>query len=392
MYGVASFEKKMTPLEVASGVQDFEAALHDLALHPPGKSDTLVAFSAAALHDLHDESFPQFKQLVEDFVRGRTDMVAPYKVQLFWRAFQYLLLERTADKEYPAAYNNSLTWQIAFRTILIDPPDRLNPEGWSLMEMLDVNNNQTNEPRRYAGVKLAIAAHANALPDAPSLVDAGCSAGLGQIQIGENIPFHGIHIEAEQNIRKLLRARLIGTMAISNNIGFDKIVGIDPKWVEACSYYPSELEDTQLNHSKHKFRQFLYQRREDFVRLHGDLTEGPGSLDDILVRNQGQQYDVAAALTSLYEIPKDQICIAAKALESLTDKLVVVQDFADIDPTDSTKLIFAEDIYGPASKYRLFSKLISDGEEAWTHLGTWSSGRCARFRPTAALIDKCLNQ
>lgn len=392
MYGLAGFDKHLTDSEAAADMQDFETALHELADHPPGNSQALVSFSAAAVNALHDENFPEFRQLTDGFIRGRVDMVAPYKVQLFWRAFQYVLLERTHDALYPAAYGNELTWQMAFRTILTDRPGKMNPEGWALKEMLDVNNNQTNEPRRYAGIKLAIAAYARELPAAPSLVDAGCSAGLGQIQIGENIPFRGIQLEAGLEVRKLLRDRLMAKLAISNNIGFDKVVGIDPKWVEACSYYPSELEDTKLNQSKRRFREFLYRRRRNFVRLHGDLTEGPDSLDDIIDRNQGQPYDVATALTSLYEIPKDQLAVATDSLESLSGKLVVVQDFAEIDKHDPTKLVFAEDIYAPDSKYQLFSKLKANGDDHWTHLGTWSSGRCARFKPTDALIERCLTQ
>lgn len=388
-FGLPGFERTLTDGEVIDEINQFEQALIDLGDHPPGNSEALIAFSQAALSDLHNTEFPEFSAVVAGFIRDRPEMVAPYKVQLFWRTFQYTLINRQADVQYPQAYKQPRAWHAAFRDILVDPPDRMNYEGWTLRELLATNNNQTNEPRRYAGVKLAIAAHAQKLPESLSIVDAGCSVGLGQIQIGENIPFTGIAIEADKDTRKLLREKLLARLSITNNVGFDQVIGIDPKWVEANSFYPSELEENKYNNSKKHFRDFLYRRRADFIREHADLTEGQICTKDVLARNNGQAYDVAMALTSLYEIPKDKLGGAVDTLQSLTNKLVVVQDFANINPADPTKLEFAVDLYAPETKYRMFTKLVGE-EDQWTHLGTWNSGRCTRFRPTAALIEKCL--
>ena len=391
-YGIAGFDRKLTAAEIATDVYHFEAALHDLAAHPPGNSEALVAFSEAALLDLHDEvNFPEFRQVVEDFMADRPEIGAAYKVQLFWRSFQYLLLNRATDNQYPAAYKNVMTWQTAFRAMLVHEDGRHTSEGWTLQEILAVNNNQTNEPRRYAGVKLAIAAFADVLPPKPSLVDAGCSAGLGQIQIGENIPFYGIDIKATPSCRKALRELFIGNVAIGNNIGFDKLSSSDIKWVEANSYYPSELEDNKFNHSKRRLREFLYRKRQGFKPLFGDLTEGPDGVQEVLEKNDGLKFNVASALTALYEIPKNKRRVALTTLESLSDTLVVVQDFAEIDPENQTNLRFADDIYAPSSRYKLFAKRVDQpNEQPWEHLGTWNNGRCTVFRPAEALISRCV--
>lgn len=384
-YGIPGFEAKLTKAEIGQSIEEFENSLKEMAEHPPGNSQALIAFSEAAVTDLHDKGgFPAFREVVEDFMRDRPELVAPYKVQLFWRTFQYMLLDKDDRLHYPTEYDSPIIWQAAFRSILHDYPSR-----WHLQELLATRNNQTNEPRRYAGAKLAVTAFRHMLPDAPSLVDAGCSVGLGQVQLAANIPFKGVRINAAPADRKLIRSILFSQLTFSTIVGFDKVANTDTKWVEANSYYPSELTNTPENRARQAYRHFLYRERVKAKILVGDLVEGYDGVIDVIQYNNLKPYDAALAITTLYELPGEEVDQATATLESLTDKLVVVQDFAQINPRDPTKLIFAKDIYAPGSKYQLFAKPLKQRRAQWQQLGSWNSGRANVFTPSDYLIRLC---
>lgn len=387
-FGLPGFEQELTPIEVQRGLLDFERAVEDVRHFPPGDSKVVTACMEAIQCDLHDDKFPEFKSVIEGFIKDRPEMNGHLKVQLFWRVFQHILLKRDDRDRYPADYVNRLTWQIAFRTALDNNDADTNPEGWEVQELLATQNIQTNEPKRYSGVKIAVDAFSNILPERPSYVDAGCSAGLGQIQLGENIPFRGIDIKTNSpSVRRRVRAGLVSSLGFSSIVGFDKITGTSIEWVDACSN-PKELTNTERNRERRRYRQNLVMLQNNYRRVHGDLTEGYAGVEGVLSENGGNPYDIASSLTTFYEIPLNLQPTAMKTFESLTNKLAVVVDFAEVNKDDPTQIITAKNIYDPSSKYRLLAKLVDSDDSPWQVLGTYDNGRCGSFRPDRALLER----
>jgi hypothetical protein len=387
-FGLAGFERQLSDHELTRDLAAFEQAVVDIREFPPGNSKVVEACMEATLQDLHNESFPEFNQTVLTFLRDRPDMSAHLKVQLFWRVFQHSLIKSSDNINYPADYAKVMTWQKAFRSILEDAPNAINPDGWEVQELLATHTVQTNEPRRYSGVKIAIDAYSDIIGQEPSYVDAGCSAGLGQIQIGENIPFRGVNIDTrKREVRHRVRSGLNKQISFSKIVGFDMISGTSIEWVDACSN-PKELADTARNRDRRKYREHLGTHRKYYKRLHGDLSEGDPGIKAVMDENNGQKYDVASALTMLYEIPVDLQTKATKTLEYLSKCLVVVVDFAEISHEDPTQLITAKNIYAPGSRYRLLAKELTGDNLNWQHLGTFDNGRCTSFKPEKILLKR----
>ena len=381
---------------VAAEKAAFIESLEKMGENPPGGSVALSEFSKAALTDLSENQtrFPELGNLVDAFIEQRPDMDGAYKVQHFWRTFQSYLID-TDRPHYPREYICT-TWQGVFRSMLRDP-ERVR----DIEQKLWTRNNQANEPRRYAGLKLAMAINRPPLPSKPTLVDAGCSAGLGPVQILKNINFENVRFDTEDcTVAEYLQRRLAGKLALGTTVGFDSEI-IDKAtidWVEANSYYPSEL----LDNRKRSHRKRLYRARRELTGRHlpaedqrfkvelANLIPYDDRDDDTLesVRSHvpGGKYDVAAALTTLYEMPEEDRLRAIKQLASLADKMIFVQDFAYRDPDDPSHLIFPG-IY--TTPYTAFIRLPDDPENTWHELGQWDSGRCYAFTPSKLLENIC---
>jgi hypothetical protein len=191
----------------------------------------------------------------------------------------------------------------------------------------------------------------------------------------------------KREVRHRVRSGLNKQISFSKIVGFDMISGTSIEWVDACSN-PKELADTARNRDRRKYREHLGTHRKYYKRLHGDLSEGDPGIKAVMDENNGQKYDVASALTMLYEIPVDLQTKATKTLEYLSKCLVVVVDFAEISHEDPTQLITAKNIYAPGSRYRLLAKELTGDNLNWQHLGTFDNGRCTSFKPEKILLKR----
>ena len=360
-------------------------SLYGITVHPPGNSEEIRAFGVTALERAkHAAPHSPFHSVLTDLIQIRQDLPIDHQAQLLRIGFQYELCK--VEPTYPAGGKDPRQWHRWMDRILEDSYARADLE-----DALLTHYNQANDPKRYAGPKLALLACADRLPPSFDIVDSGCSAGLGQIQIGENLPFSQIKFVTDQRfMRFILHQVLKSALDVGKNIGFDRVVDSNIDWVEACSYYPHEYADK----SKIAQRQALYKKRDGFRITYGDINDGPDNVGLAEVRKHvpNGKFNVSMSVTSLYEIPSAKRDQAVKNLESLADHLTIIQDVAEIDPNDPTKLIFATDIYAPTAHYNLFMKDVSRPDQPFEKLGRWANFRCHTFTPTRTLLNKLLRQ
>ncbi|MDB5175514.1 MAG: hypothetical protein JWM81_372 [Candidatus Saccharibacteria bacterium] len=384
----ARFESLLQPPMEADKLQDavdnISRSLQRMYHHPPGGSPEIKSFAMAAIECVQSpEEYPEFNQVLQSFVSSRQDKrhkglkLPDYQAQLLRIGFQYVLMDM--DPAYPAGGRDTDKWHGWFGAILENPYRRA-----MLEDALWANDNQANDEKRYAGGKIAIAAYADRLPAELSLIDVGCSAGLGPIQLGENLPFSDFKIKASGYAGRLIRKALRRNLNLKVNAGLDKVPEINWPWVEACSYYPHELTNVRRKY----LRGLLFRKHDGFSFVQGDITKGETAegLQGARKLVPGGKYLVGMAFNSMYEVDPPELGRAMNSFESLASGLAIVQDAVKISRKDPRRLEFAADIYD--HPYNLVCKDLTVPNQPYVLLGTWSSFRCGTFTATEYLEDR----
>jgi hypothetical protein len=367
--------------EYSDQLNNFREAISQLPIGTHG-GDVIPMFSKVILEDLDNKegNSPELKKFIEVYLEDRPDSdtePSSYRAKLFFNEFQYMFLDRARDT-YPRTFEKEDVMRNAIRDLLNDPETY-----YQMSADLMWFNVQTNEPRRYAGLQLAINSHlqhTRLLPADPTHVDIGTSVGLGIVQIVEGIPFKNIRIHHESSdLRRQLRETFAAKTILNHVVGFDRLPANIP-WVEANSYYVEEFGDSE----KSELRKRLYYGLDKISVLQADLLD-PQQLEVVHRASEAKdgKFDASSALTVIHQMP--DTLKAQKSQESLTRTLAVIQDYAEIDPDDPTQLLFSKAI--AKSSYNLFVKYASDPRnQAWHMLGSWGkSGRCYQFTPTQEL-------
>lgn len=371
----------LSPLEQVSVRHDMRNAFWGIVQHPPNGSAVYSAFGYAAWEAMQKpEDHPKFNDFIDTFNSSRQNLPVEHRVQLLRIGFQYALMR--ADENYPINGEDKDQWHAWFDCILDDEYLRADLE-----EAVWTFNNQANWPQRMAGEKIAYAAHADILPDPADLVDAGTSAGLGLVQLKDNLPFSRITVRHPSKVaRRLVHRAVNEPLNIGRAVGFDILAGANKYWVEACTYYDSDLRKAVLR----RHRDQLYRQRSHIKIVQGDLAAGDD--EDGLSEVRGQlkdgKADIGSAVNCLYEVHPDHLYEATLSFESLIKFLAITQDSAEIDPNDPTRLIYNRDIYAPSAHYNLFSKEVHAPGQPQVHLGRWLTFRCNTFVPTDECIDR----
>ena len=378
---------RLTPAAVEQQLSEFEQGLIEFWREPPDGSDILRSFAVAAATDFNSQKFPEFREVISGLIQNRPTAMRDYRIQLLWRALQKQLLKKDRQgqdlPQYPDAYRQPAPWQTAFQVIIKDPLSR-----HELEEDLHTKHIQTNEPQRYAGKKLAIRGHEEQLPDQPSLLDIGTSAGLGLVQLMKNIPFAEIRIagplvEEDPSIIPLFHRKFLGKLALGKVVGVDKVL-IDPgsiEWIEACSYYPTELASEKRRQHRHR----LYQHRPELDQRLIDITVADKQLEEIQKITPEGSYTVTSALTTYYAMTKrGERKRALQNQVKLTSHLQVVQDFADLSEDNPDELKFRVNVRGSNN---LFVRYPRAAEPRWHLLGGFTNGRARTFIPAQAGVN-----
>jgi hypothetical protein len=383
----AQFESLLQPPMEAerlhAAVNNFEHSLQRMEHHPPGGSPEIRSFARAAIECIEaPEDHPIFNHVVQTFVSTRQDKLdvrlklPDYQAQIFRIGWQYVLMDM--DPSYPAGGRETSKWHDWFNRLLEQPYRKA-----MLEDAIWTNDNQANDEKRYAGGKIALAAFADILPERLKLIDVGCSAGLGPIQLGENQPFPYFRIQAGEYARKLIRRAMRRDLTIDVNAGLDKVARINWPWVEACSYYPHELANVRRKYHRGQ----LYRKHAGFNFVQGDVTKGETSegLQGARELVDGGNYHGVMAFNSLYEVDPAETDDTVTSFESLASGLAIVQDAVAI-AEDPTKLEFATDIYN--HPYNLVCKDLTVPNQPYVLLGSWSSFRCGAFKATDYLEER----
>jgi hypothetical protein len=377
--------------EYSDSLNYFREATNQLPVGTHG-GNVIPAFSTTVLTAIDDTKgdFPEFRPFVEAYLGDRPEIEPSYAAKLFYNEFQYRALQFEVFKEHPEIYTQLLVSPYAWRGILkslITPPGKRNEIAFHLAG----SNVQATEPRRYAGLQIAIGSHVdytNVLPKKPSLVDSGTSSGIGLVQLKEGIGFKDVRVHSDiPEVHDGIRKQLLGSVTLGKVVGFDEVM-IDKgtlAWVESNSTYVEEFGDRERN----RLRKFLSDKRGDIPIVWADLLD-PDQLSSVRAESDTDDgmFDISSSLTSIYQLG-DQQGAAQEALAGLARHITIVEDFAEIDNSDPTNLLFYKNINAREARYNLFIKYLTEHKKPiWHKLGSWgNSGRCHLFTPTDKLED-----
>jgi hypothetical protein len=381
---VASFERGPFSLEQA-GEEHLKllSAAEGMIDHPPARSQEIKALGVAKVERLKNpDKYPVFKSVTDFLNHDRQDLPPDQRIHLLRIGLQYILMRPGVAEDYeknPEKGRDPAQWHHWMDLIFSD--DGLTSD---LTDALGNFNNQANIPKRSAGIRIANAAHARDLPEDISWVDCGTSAGLGIVPIAYNLPFSRITVKGASRYESALISKALKhRVDVKNCFGFDLAPPPNKYWIEACSYYPSELTNERLREE----RENLYDAAKKIPLLWGNITLPSTGLDDVRDRLKPDgKADAVSGITSLYEVNNEDRETARVAFEGLGRYLAIVQDVAEIDPDDSRKLIYSEDIYAEDAHYNLFAKLLAIPDAPYIKLGRWLTFRCNTFIPSKALI------
>lgn len=330
----------------------------DQAHNPPGGDKVMGNFYMAVVWMIDGQE--ELARLLEQVKRGRPEITDKHLVNLLFRSCQYLKLQNH-DLSH-RNYQDPKLWQEELHKIMSDSNQS------SLLEAcLLTKSTTTTIYQRYAG-PYAIMAH---LFDgqAITVADLGCGGnyGLRGIDVGEL--FQSVEDKTPSQTFSQLLSRPIN---IEEGWAIDKE---DPDanetkiWRLSCSLYPQELG---LLPKIEEFEERIKgSRRIQF--LQADLLRYDGLRPVVS--------DVVILSTVLYQLHRaEQMKFLKQAKQFLKPGgIIIVQDFAQKDPTNPTHLDFSESWFGREFTYRTF---ITQEQRDWkfAELLQWSNGRCEIVR------------
>lgn len=357
--------------------QEFEQQ----ALNPPAGDERIAAFSQAMLNICKKPAGAELLAAVE----ARRFETVSYGANLLLRAVQKQLID--TDPDYPVEYDEYLVWQSNLSTLL-------NSSEQSTELFADIKRRTTvsNVVKRYKAFKLASELMSPWLPEAPQVLDVGCSRNHGLKKLHLNMSFEPIECgitAGDSRLSPALVARLCNA-AIASPRTYGASTGIDispldapgaAKWAKSCSFYPSELLD-QAAVAEYDYLEAATPPGVNFAQA------------DILgatVKKLGQ-YDVVTASTFLYQLTSEQRTAARVALRGLVAEggVVLYQDFAKRG-REGSNLHHEDSWFASLYPYRTLAELPSRSGDQLYELFRWSDGRCRQWAPGRDL-DELINK
>lgn len=333
--------------------------LVDNSHNPPGKDPVLGHFYKAVVQ-MVDENEP-IAYLLDTVRRTRPNVTAKHLVNLLFRSYQHIQF-RERDLSY-RDFETTNQWHQELTRIHKD--SRLN----ELFARLLMNKSTTTTIyQRYAGPYIVISYLLNGNP--VSITDLGCGGNYGLRGIDINEPFKPIYDETPKQV---ISQSLQKEINLKSGIAIDKE---DPdeeevkQWRMACGFYPQELD--QLPTIEDFERRIRRSSRVEFMKV--DLLASD-KLPIIAT-------DVIILSTILYQLRRpEQVFLLNRAKQFLNPNgILIVQDFAEKDPEESTHLDFNESWFGRKFTYRTF---LASARTSWEFLELlqWDNGRCNAVRP-----------
>jgi hypothetical protein len=336
-----------------------------------------AAFGAAALQAINGETdvSEDFTLVVTDFLAERSGLraiSAEYAREVLIRGFQRrVMFPRWHD--YPVGHDTAEAWTDLFRSVLRDPQ-----QHQLLEEDLGWREIQTNEVRRGVGILLVAKAFPELLQPELVIVELGCADNLILSNLAKGATYD-LKVLGTQAEKKWCAAAAASPLIIQKAFGIDYMPP-DWEWIQACRR-PSEL----FTEAQNALEDLRNNRPGNVSFVRADFSS---ALDMSNFRHSPETrdlfIDISAIITSLYmQTPAEQENALAEQ-RKLGAKIDVALVFADVDPSDPTRLIVASEIHSGA-QYNLLVRLGHDEAGNWVKLGTFNSGRASTFRPSRAL-------
>lgn len=337
----------------------------------------------------------ELRQLTEEFLLTRP--IRPsYAFQILRRALTKPLIRGMPSNNFPQTHFKHEAWQESFQHIF--RPE--NPAFWELA--VDLGRNlQSNVAGRYKGSVAVVNMMSDRFYESVDELDVGCAQNLGakRTAVTEWTPFEDVEVLYPDSDILNPAATLTMKSLMKAVVEYRHIVGIDiinakdfgnKEWARACTFYLKELLDVRnveaydlLDISEPPNVHFYW---GDF--LHVDQA-------DFAEQSPVTKFDVVVFSTILYQLTDSQ---RAKMIKNARNYLnpagiIIIQDFASVDPADRTKLIFHKDYSKPGSLFRYKTIVLDTVDESgeFSEVFVWKNGRCEVMRPGRDIGKICLN-
>jgi hypothetical protein len=389
-------EVKTSTLE--SRYDNVARMIHDMATDPV-IDDPILQEIYGGIDTILSER-EDFRTLIRARLISHPDATTTETGYLISRCIQFELLKENSAYPHEGVPDD---WAEKINELLDDPVSHE-----SIFESLMTRSLQTNVPDRYKSVHLIFKwLEANGrLGRAPLWMDIGCSQNfgmkrawtMGKIDTEGRFDSYSdteVYIPDEQHQDLVRHPRLTEAVGFLLNqevrfhigTGLDKQDMYDPEvrlWAKSC-LRPTEISSPQ----KGSFDYFdnINPKQVTFTQL-DVLSEDATQFMEVSSDDIGN-YDVVSAVTMAYQLSEPERLKLFEVINRYArpNGVVIIQDFAQLDPQDTARLKFEDDWFAMPYNYRtfIFDKLRP--EAGFKEIMHWSSGRCENLVPLNAEIE-----
>jgi SAM-dependent methyltransferase len=347
------------------------------------RPDVITAAYCTALENtiIEDE---QVRQTVEDFLNFR-EVSSSYAFQILRRALTKPLMRNMSDDSFPYTHFWAHAWESSIKKA-VDPNSPIHDD---LVFDLLVRNVQSNIGERYKGPVGVAHLMRYRLGECIDELDVGCSQNQGpkRTALMEVFAFGDVEVlypesdEVDEEATLAMNALIKRKLRLNHAVGIDVIDAKDygnKEWARACTFYLLELLDiTKVE--KYDAIDMLQPPNVHFYQ--GDFTDF--DLDDFAAQSPTDKFSMVVFSTMMYQAESDQqrqvmLENAKKLLKP--SGIIVIQDFVSIDPNDSTKLIFHDDLAARPFIYKTLILDPADPKGEFYEVFVWKNGRCETLR------------
>jgi hypothetical protein len=409
-------ERRVEPVVLTPRLQAVYEAFKEEAVNPTGKDPYFRAMSEAAAEEIiHGEFGGQLEQILEFREHTRPPLEGHHAMNFIRRALQKQYLKMYPD-QYPILFDEVEMNRRAIREMLKD-----ESVFWDFDGDLQHREVQSNVAERYKAFKLIAHMYRDRLGSDPSILDVGCSLNLGlkKMALSGHHTFDSIEVLAQSRgeVAKDYDLERAANKLIASRLAIGASMGVDVfspdfnniEWVRSCSFYPGELlkpaRIMTFDDLSHKEVAGIGFHRGDFTNdqeMAGLPTnfaktqwQNKRSRDEVtqeslfeMAKFMGERhrekglFDMAVFCTSMYLMDQEQRLKSIERARGLVRRsgIIVIQDFAELDPREPTGLQFHENFSYDTYPYRTYVISPRGPEIRPQHIFSWENGRAHKLR------------
>jgi len=380
------------PTETAFLADDVElrttlliAEYYAQSLRPPNGDPIIANFSSAMVQVMQN---PDARAFEGGLIQERPEKITPsYRANLALRAFiaWYIQMD-PVNPEIPETVED---WLPDIEATVF----HAGPRQDQYKEIMTTFNTESNVTAREIIKVLVPYAYRGRFDGPVDILDVGCSLNLGNKRLKKLDRFPFDYIEYGTTLtpdkKKVPRLNVYPDLTsilnyaakqptINNIVGVDKSRPNDRRWWPiAGSLYPSERKDALL---AQRFNQLMNLGRVAGVNfVHGDFLDmNNGKLPG---KHGQKKFDIVSLITMEYQhsAEEEQQIILENALRFLKPNgLIVVQDFANINPQNPLKLDFPDSWFNEPFLYKAMIFDPLEPEKGFQLFIQWINGRCSK--------------